>query len=262
MKKQTNNPEACRPALHWPGGKLEMLKHLLPLIDGTAHELYCEPFAGGLAVFCAKRRVTHEIINDINSDVVTFYRVVKHHREAFLDELDLVPNSHEDFEAFKAQEGFTDIQRAARWFYRNGLAFSGLVSKSQSMVLAKRSRRSVMDKIDALNARMDRVLIQKRDWKELLKKYDRESALFFFDPPYVNVKPENYAAWTMEQVQDMADTLKGCKCKFVITLNDLPEIRKTFSWCRLKGIMKRNGMRLDHKPYGELIIISPNITAK
>ena len=106
---------------------------------------------------------------------------------------------------------------------------------------------------------MDRVLIHNRNWKTLLQQYDRETALFFLDPPYVNVNPVNYDPWTLAQVQDMADTLKGRKCKFIVTLNDLPEIRDAFAWCQLTGVMKPNRLRRDHRPYGELIIASPNI---
>ena len=89
------NPESCRPALHWPGGKSELLKYLLPIVGGTPHDLYCEPFAGGLAVLCAKKRSRYEIVNDLDGDVVNFYRIVKYHCEAFLSECEMVPNSRE-----------------------------------------------------------------------------------------------------------------------------------------------------------------------
>lgn len=53
------------------GGKQQMLKHILPVIP--KHEVYCEPFFGGGAVFWGKEPVKAEIINDVNGMVSNFY---------------------------------------------------------------------------------------------------------------------------------------------------------------------------------------------
>jgi DNA adenine methylase len=66
-----NPPPRTKPVLIWPGGKSRHLKHILPLIP--PHECYCEPFAGGVAVFLAKPRSRLEVINDLNGDLISFY---------------------------------------------------------------------------------------------------------------------------------------------------------------------------------------------
>ncbi|MBN1404175.1 MAG: DNA adenine methylase, partial [Opitutales bacterium] len=105
-----------KPILSWPGGKSRLARYILPLIP--AHRCYVEPFCGGLGMFLSREVpcCTVEVINDFNGDLINLFRVVKFHRDAFLDELDLCLNSREDFQTFIAQPGLTDIQRAARWF--------------------------------------------------------------------------------------------------------------------------------------------------
>ncbi|MES2572137.1 MAG: DNA adenine methylase, partial [Verrucomicrobiota bacterium] len=83
------------------------------------HRCYVEPFAGGLAVLLAKERSSIEVLNDINGDLVNFYRCVRFHSDVLLTELEFVLNSRQEFTDFRHQPGLTDLQRASRWFFRN-----------------------------------------------------------------------------------------------------------------------------------------------
>src|SRR5581483_3328340 len=156
-----------KPAVSWPGGKSRLLKHLLPLIP--PHECYVEPFAGGLAVLLAKKRSPMEVVNDLDGDLVTFYRCVRFHTEALLTELEFVLNSRREFHDFRHQPGLTDIQRAARWYYRNKHAFGGANMDSfaagPSHGGAHSSRAARMETIRALNVRLDKVCIEHLDWE-------------------------------------------------------------------------------------------------
>ena len=75
-----------------------MVKEILPLIP--EHTSYVEPFFGGGAVFFAKKPVKHEVINDINHNAITFYRVLKNNFESLHREIDCtlhseaIPNNH------------------------------------------------------------------------------------------------------------------------------------------------------------------------
>jgi len=83
-----------KPAVHWAGAKSRLLKHLLPLIP--EHACYAEPFSGGLAVLLAKPRSAVEVINDVDGDLVRFYRCVRFHVETLLTELEFVLNAREE----------------------------------------------------------------------------------------------------------------------------------------------------------------------
>ena len=54
------------------GGKQTLAKTILALIP--EHRLYCEPFAGGAAVFFAKTPSKVEIINDTNGELINFIK--------------------------------------------------------------------------------------------------------------------------------------------------------------------------------------------
>lgn len=254
-----------KPALHWPGGKSRLLKYLLPHI--LPHTCYCEPFGGGLAVFLAKPRSHHEIINDANGDLVNFYRCVRFHRDPLLSELEFVLTSREEFKDFASQVGLTDIQRAARWYYRNRLCFGGasLTSFAVGATQAIGSAAARMEAIRALETRLDRVTIEHLDWKRCLDLYDRAGTFFFLDPPYTDCQAGMYGSWTTDEVTAMRDRLSRLKGQWLLTLNDSPAIRVIFDDCRVESVSRQRG--INNKPgtkgvrvYHELII-RPNAAA-
>lgn len=164
-------PQA-KPVIGWPGGKTRMLAAILPLIP--EHTTYCEVFGGGLAVFLAKPESDVEIINDINGDLVAFYRYCKFHLEPLLDEIDLVLNSRQELRDYIAQPGLTELQRAARWFIRNRISFGGMgetFAVSRAQPLGSRIKRQLA--IRALNRRLDRTAVENLSWEKCLDKIGR-----------------------------------------------------------------------------------------
>jgi DNA adenine methylase len=185
-----------KPAVTWPGGKSRLLKHILPLPE---HTCYVEAFAGGLAVLLAKPRSQIEVVNDVDGDLVNFYRCVRFHQEPLIAELEFVLNSREEFRDFVAQPGLTDLQRAARWFFRNRTCFRGanLETFGVSPISAggaSSSRAARLESIRQLSVRLDRVVIEKLDWHRCLEAYDRPSTFFFLDPPYTACADLTYSA--------------------------------------------------------------------
>src|SRR5437016_3850758 len=103
--------------LAYIGGKKRIAKQIITLFP--EHTTYVEAFAGGAQVFFHKQPVRAEVLNDLNGDVVNFFRVCQLHHEEFLRYLNFILVSRRWFALFKAQspESLTDIQRAARFFY-------------------------------------------------------------------------------------------------------------------------------------------------
>ena len=94
------------------------------------HDQYCEVFSGAAWVFFTKEPSKAEVINDLDSDLISFYRVVQNHLEEFLKQFKWLLTSREFFKNWKAQlntRGLTDIQRVARYYYLQRLAFGGRV---------------------------------------------------------------------------------------------------------------------------------------
>lgn len=236
------------------------MKHLLPLIP--EHTCYVEPFAGGLAVLLAKPRSPVEVLNDMHGDLITFYRCVRFHTEPLLAELEWVLNSRKEFLDARDQPGLTDIQRAARWYFRNRTCFGGVDERSfgTSAVSAPDSRANRMEAIRQLSVRLDRTLIEHVDWEKCVRLYDRPGTFFFIDPPYTGCGDTAYAAWTTADVMKLREVLRNLKGKWVVTMNDAAEIRDVFHGCRLESVERAlgiNGKRGPVRRYRELIIQPP-----
>jgi DNA adenine methylase len=221
-----------------------------------------EPFAGGLAVLLAKEPSKVEVLNDLNGDLVTFYRCVRFHAEPLVTELEWVLNSRQEFEDARHQPGLTDIQRSARWFFRNRTCFGGADMRSFgiSAVSAPQSRAGWLELIRELSVRLDRTIIENLEWEACVRRYDRSETFFFLDPPYTECSDTAYAAWTNADVLKLREVLRTLKGSWLVTLNDAPAIRQIFHDCseesvdRPRGINNRSGASAR---YRELIIQSP-----
>lgn len=243
--------------MRWPGGKSRLLQHILPLIG--EHTCYCEPFAGGLAVLLAKPRASVEVINDRHGDLVCFYRCVRFHAEPLLTELEFVLNSRKEFMDFRAQPGLTDIQRAARWFYRNRLCFGGsdIDTFGTSALSGSDSRARRLETIRELTVRLDRAVIEELDWEACVRRYDRPTTVFFLDPPYTGCGETAYAAWTTADVMKLREVLRTLQGRWIVTLNDAPETRQIFADCKVRPVKRAlgiNGKAGKGRQYAELVI--------
>ena len=261
---QPQLPKA-KPVIGWPGGKGRMLKHLLPLIP--AHTCYVEVFFGGGAVFFAKQPSHHEVINDINNDLVSFMRNTRLHLEALLDEMDLVLNSRKEFEDYLVQPGLTEIQRAARWFLRNRLSFGGMgrtFAIQRTHPLTSRAQRMIA--IRSLSRRLDRTTIENRSWEKILETYDFEEAFFFMDPPYLDAGGSAYAGWSELDLARFCQAVGKIRGKWIVTFQDCDQIRDLLAGYTIKAVTRANGIGNNTgatgRVYREVIITSERAQTK
>lgn len=251
-----------KPIIPWMGGKRRLAKHILPVFK--PHKAYLEPFCGGAALFFMKEPSTVEILNDINGDIVNLYRVVKNHKDEFLRQFDNCIVSRADFVAFKQTPvaSLTDIQRAARFFFLQKMAF-GARSINPSFGTAttappRFNLRTIERDINAAHTRLQRVYIESMDWLTCARRYAKPHSLIYMDPPYwqtagygTEFEFDNYIA--------MADFAQKTKAQVVISINDTPDIRATFKG---RGLRIRTvdvtytvgGASADAGPSPELII--------
>lgn len=221
----------AQPIIPWIGGKRRLADRIFPLFP--AHECYVEPFAGGAALFFLRQPARVEVLNDINGELVNLYRVVQHHLEEFVRQFKWALSSRQVFEWLKVTrpETLTDIQRAARFFYLQQLAFGGRVD-GQSFGTATTAPPINLLRIEQnlsdAHLRLSGVYIEHLPWQEVVTKYDREHTLFYMDPPYWQT--EGYGVgFSWEQYEEMARLLRTIKGKAIISLNDHPDIREVFA---------------------------------
>lgn len=221
------------PIIPWPGGKRRLAKKLLPIFDNRKHSCYVEAFAGGGSLLFMRDPAETEVLNDINEDVFNLYRVVKHHLEEFIKQFRWSINSRQLFEQNKVTpvEILTDIQRAARFYYLQKLAFGAKVS-SRTFGISPSSRPRlnflrIEDDLVQAHQRLANVWIESLDWQQCISRWDRDYTLFFLDPPYWQT--EGYGVeFGIEQYELLAETMATIKGSAVLTINDHPAMRKIF----------------------------------
>lgn len=217
----------------WPGGKTRLLQHLLPLLSDNPHTCYVEAFAGGAALLFAREPAKVEVLNDTHGELVRLYRVVAHHLDEFVRQFRWALTSREMFRWAQLQhvDTLTDIQRAARFFYLQKLAFGGKVS-GQNLGVGPTMAKSINllrleEDLSAAHMRLHRVIIEHLPWQQCIAKYDTPSTLFFLDPPYWET--EGYGSdFGIEQYDALVATMAALRGRAILTINDHPEMRRRF----------------------------------
>lgn len=252
-----NNP---MPVIPWMGGKRRLAKHILPLFP--AHTCYVEPFCGAAALFFMKEPSKAEVINDVNGELVNLYRVIQHHLEEFVRQYKWSLVSRQIFQWLQAtpEETLTDIQRAARFFYLQKLAFGGK-QVGQTFGVRVTSKPSLNflrleEELSVAHLRLSQVVIEHQDWAKCVNRYDRAETLFYCDPPYWSTT--GYGVdFPFEEYEKMAALARSIKGKMVISVNDIPEMRAVFDGLRMErvGIKYTVGQSASAET-GELIIMN------
>jgi len=244
--------------LVYVGGKSILSKQIILMIP--QHSIYCEVFAGAGWVFFKKEPSKSEIINDLDSDLISFYRVLQNHLEEFLRQFKWLLQSREQFNDWKMQlegPGLTDIQRAARYYYLQRLCFGGKVSSRNFGVSPDRPRRinllRLEEELSEVHLRLSGVMIENLTWDDFIKRYDRPETFFYLDPPYYKA-PCYKHNFNYEDFVKLAEVLRNIKGSFILSLNDHPEMRKVFSDFELKPVKLNYSVGTEKTTGSELII--------
>lgn len=219
--------------LSYLGGKSLLAGKIVPKIP--EHTCYCEVFAGAAWMLFKKEPSKVEIINDINSDLVTLYRVVKNHLEEFIRYLKWILVARDEFERFVAEnpETLTDIQRAVRFYYliRSGYA-SRIPHPTISVSTMRQAHFNIVrleEELSIVYFRLARVYVENKPFEQIIARYDKPHTFFYLDPPYYGC--EDYygnGIFCREDYKKLRDLLTAAQGKFIMSINDVPEIRKLF----------------------------------
>ncbi len=239
LRSQTDADHAQRRdrkliAFGWYGGKFNHLNWLLPLLPQCHH--YCEPFAGSAAVLLNRQPSPVETYNDIDGEVVNFFRMLRDRTDELVKAIALTPFSREEFYHAIHSDGedLSDVERARRFFVRARQARTGLAqtaslgrwanckntSRAGMSGVVSRWLGSVEDLPD-IAMRLLRVQIENRPALDVIRLYDSPDTLFYCDPPYVHeVRGDDKAyEFEMDEVEHrwLAEALKSCKGKVAIS---------------------------------------------
>lgn len=237
-----------RPVAGYIGGKRNLAKRLVERIAATPHEAYAEPFVGMGGIFFRRhRRPPAEAINDWSMDVSTFFRILQRHYVAFMDMLRFQLTTRAGFERLIKVDPstLTDLERAARFLYLQRTAFGGKVVGRGFGVTPLGPARFDVTKLgpmlEAVHERLAPVTIERLPWAEFIKRYDRPQTLFYLDPPYFGCERDygddaGQPLFRRDEFEEMAMLLHDLKGRFILSLNDHPEVRSIFARFNVEAI--------------------------
>ena len=209
-------------AFGWYGGKFNHLEWLLPLLPRCHH--YCEPFAGSAAVLLNREPSPVETYNDIDGEVVNFFRVLREEKNELIEAIGLTPFSREElFRAVTSNDHpLTGLERARRFYIRARQARTGLAQTASlgRWANCKDTSRAGMagavsrwlgsvDMLPEIALRLLRVQIENREATEVIRLYDSSTTLFYCDPPYVHSTRGDSKAYRFEMKDEAHVKLAG-----------------------------------------------------
>ena len=217
--------------LSYIGGKRAIAKQIIEIFP--KHTTYVEVFAGGAQVLFHKEPSPVEVINDLDSEITNFFRVCQQHYEELVRYLKFMVVSREWHELLKVTDPktLTDVQRAARHFYLLKNSYASLVLKLSYKCHVVQppgfNPERIPEQIEEAHRRLARVQIENLPYEKILKKFDRSESLFYLDPPYFDRQLYRFNL-ERDDFAKMSVILQQIRGKFVLSLNDLPEVRAIF----------------------------------
>ena len=244
--------------LAYIGGKNRLAAKIIALLP--EHTTYVEPFAGGAQVFFHKRPSEVEVLNDLDGEIVNLLRVCQWHHEELIRYLKFTVASRSWFDLLAKTDPatLTDIQRAGRFFYLQKNCFGGLVVKQHYHYAVVQSPNfnpaRLPEVIAKAHERLQRVQIESLPYQQILERYDRPTTCFYMDPPYWRRKLYRYN-FSDEDFAELEQRLHKIRGRFLLSLDDHPEVRKLFSAWRITPIqIIYTAQRRPKQRYGEVLI--------
>lgn len=252
------------PPASYIGGKKQLAQRLASIIEQIPHMLYAEPFVGMGGVFFRRRLVPKaEAINDISGDVATLFRILQRHYPQFMETMKFQVTSRKEFERLAAcdPDTLTDLERAARFIYLQKLAFGGKVKGRTFGVDTSGPARFNINRLgpilEEVHERLAGVVIERLPWDAFIDRYDTPATLFYLDPPYYGCETDYgkdvFARPDFVRIATRLQTIKG---RFVLSLNDRPEVREIFEAFRICDVpLTYTIAGGEGKPVSEVIIM-------
>lgn len=234
------------------GGKFSHLDWLLPLLPPSYH--YCEPFAGSGVVILNRSPSQIETYNDLDGEIVNFFKVLRSQKEELIEQISLTPFSRKEFtQACDVDNTLSELERARRLYLRAKQVRIGLVQKATESswgccvgripIQSKTVEFSQsIKKLHAIAERFKLIQIENRPAIKVIQFYDTEGTLFYVDPPYIHTTRPGGKAYKSEmsdvehiKLAKVLNNIKGkaavsgYECELMDKLYPFPKWKKHFN---------------------------------
>jgi DNA adenine methylase len=242
--------------LRYPGGKAKVVDAILERFPEQFLE-FREPFVGGGSVFLAVRQKypqTRVWINDLNLDLIAFWRTLQTDSVALTTEIRRIKETEHDgralFERFRSSlsDDLTQFERAVRFFVLNRVTFSGTVDSGgySEQSFHGRFTHSSIDRVQEIAGLMQDVTITNLDYREVIQAVGTD-VFIFLDPPYFSAtKSKLYGKKGDLHVGfdhgEFALEMQRCLHRWLITYDDCADIRGNFAFAQIEDFSVQYGM--------------------
>ncbi len=204
-----------------------------------------------------KPRSKIEIVNDINSDLVNLHRVIRNHPQTLSLYLNEMLISREVFYDLREARLLpkNDIERAAHYFFMLSQSFG---SKARAFAMPKsRAPKDIYRAFKIFSDRLKGVCIENMDFSRLIQHYDRETTLFYLDPPCVGT--EDYyqgQSFGLKDHEKLSSMLREIRGRFVLSYNDCDIVRDLYRHFAIEEVTVRYSLNGAIQKEGNELIIS------
>lgn len=202
-----------KSVLKYPGAKNRLAPWICEYIPD--HDVYLEPFAGSLAILFAKKRSHIETVNDLDEEIVNFFRVLRDRQNELKQAISLTPFARNEYiNAYKETDN--PVEKARRFAVKCWMGF-GCGNRYQNGFKSGQQRNSpnpakawseLSGTLEAAAQRLKGVQIECFPAIELIKRYDTEDVFIYADPPYLPETRKNYLYKHEMQYPDHEELLK------------------------------------------------------
>ena len=237
----------------WVGGKSRLRKFIIPLIP--EHQCYVEPFGGAAWVLFGKSPSSIEVLNDIDEELINFFRVVKRQPEELIKSFDMELVSRSEFRRLADVEprSLSEVERAHRFYYLIMAGWGGEAAYPRFQTSTSDgghgnrlvgALKTLRRRIEPVHDRLKTVIIENLDWNDCINRYDRPTSFLYLDPPY----PGNGANYkhNMRLMADhsaIAERLGSVLGKWMLSSYDTEQVRANFRDYNIVPIQSASGMR-------------------
>lgn len=221
-------------AFGWYGGKFTHLDFILPHLPSDCGH-FCDVFGGSAAILINRAPVPVETYNDIDSELVNFFKTLRNHPKKLMRAISLTPFSREELAlACEPSKGLSRLERARRFYVRARQTRTGLAQTSSEgrwahCVLTSRAGMAgavsrwlgSVERLSEIAQRLQRVQIENAPAIDVIRRYDTDHTVFYVDPPYVHETRGDTNAYAFEMDdhahEELAEVLNGARGHIVLS---------------------------------------------
>lgn len=229
------------------GGKHFLSKTIVKMIP-TDYKIYCEPFFGAGAVFFRKgrREGEVEVINDADEDVYFIMQLLKENSNWVNEHFNRTPDK-KYFESIRdSRQPLHVLERLKTSFYNKGVSFNEALF----------SNKTIQTDYSPYSERLKDTIILNNDYTYIINAYDSPTTFFYLDPPYEVCNKGFYKGHNNIDYTALRDKLKTIKGRFLMSINDSPNIRDIFKDFNIQEVSTRYSVckKTNIRKVGELVI--------